>query len=146
MAVIAPGTGLGEAFLTWDGSRYRPFPSEGGHADFGPTNGLEIGLLRYLLEKFERVSYERVCSGRGLPNIYAYLRDNRNAEEPTWLTKRPENAHAYADETLARFRELVDSQVWREPTGTLVLDCWLEPTWNVQGMLEVVHLFNFAVS
>ena len=85
LAVIAPGTGLGEAYLVWDGSRYITFPSEGGHADFAPTNPLEIGLLRYLLDRFDHVSYERVCSGRGLPNIYAYLKDSGYADEPDWL-------------------------------------------------------------
>lgn len=88
IAVIAPGTGLGEAFLTWDGSRYRSHASEGGHADFAPTNPLEVELLRYLLERFEHVSYERVCSGMGLPNIYAYLKDSGFAEEPDWLTRQ----------------------------------------------------------
>jgi glucokinase len=85
LAVIAPGTGLGEAFLTWDGSRYRAHPSEGGHANFAPTDEREVGLLRYLLQRFGHVSYERVCSGLGLPNIYAYLRDTGYAEEPAWL-------------------------------------------------------------
>jgi len=63
LAVIAPGTGLGEAFLTWDGLRYRAHPSEGGHSDFGPTNPLELNLLRYVHEKMGHVSYERICSG-----------------------------------------------------------------------------------
>ena len=76
MAVIAPGTGLGEAFLTWGGGRYLANPSEGGHADFAPTNDEELDFLRYLLRKdFEHVSYEHVCSGIGLPNIYQYLLD-----------------------------------------------------------------------
>ncbi len=90
IAVVAPGTGLGEAFLTWDGSRYRTHASEGGHADFAPANLFEIGLLRYLQERlgFEHVSYERVCSGRGLPNIYAYLKDSGYAEEPAWLAEQ----------------------------------------------------------
>jgi glucokinase len=88
IAVIAPGTGLGEAFLTWDGSRYRPHASEGGHADFAPTNLFEVELLRYLQDRFEHVSYERVCSGRGLPNIYAYLKDSGYADEPAWLTEQ----------------------------------------------------------
>jgi glucokinase len=88
MAVVAPGTGLGEAFLTWDGSRYRPQASEGGHADFAPTNPFEVELLRYLQGGFEHVSYERVCSGRGLPNIYAYLKDSGYADEPDWLTEQ----------------------------------------------------------
>jgi len=85
LAVIAPGTGLGEAFLTWDGVRYRAHASEGGHSDFGPTSQLEIDLLRYLHQKIEHVSYERICSGQGLPNIYAYLKDSGHAEEPDWL-------------------------------------------------------------
>jgi glucokinase len=87
IAVVAPGTGLGEAFLTWDGSRYVAQPSEGGHADFAPTNPLEVGLLQYLWERYEHVSYERVCSGLGIPNIYAYLRDSGYAAEPAWLAE-----------------------------------------------------------
>ena len=85
MAVIAPGTGLGEAFLSWDGSEYRVHNSEGGHADFAPSNELEIGLLRSLFERFKHVSFERVCSGRGIPNIYKFLRDSGYAEEPPEL-------------------------------------------------------------
>ncbi len=88
IAVIAPGTGLGEAFLTWDGVRYRPHPSEGGHADFAPADELQLGLLRHLQEHAVHVSYERVCSGRGLPIIYAYLKDSGFAEEPDWLAER----------------------------------------------------------
>jgi glucokinase len=88
MAVIAPGTGLGEAFLTWGGSRYRPHASEGGHTDFAPTNPLEVELLRYLQDRFGHVSCERVCSGRGLPNIYTYLKDSGYADEPAWLAEQ----------------------------------------------------------
>jgi glucokinase len=75
IAVIAPGTGLGESFLTWDGSRYLAHSSEGGHADFAPTNERQIHLLEYLLKKFDHVSFEHVCSGIGIPLIYEYLRD-----------------------------------------------------------------------
>jgi glucokinase len=88
IGVIAPGTGLGEAFLTWDGSRYRAYPSEGGHTDFGPTNEFEMDLLRHLQSRFGRVSYERLCCGIGLPNIYAYLKDKGYAEEPSWLAEQ----------------------------------------------------------
>jgi glucokinase len=88
MAIVAPGTGLGEAYLTWDGTRYRAYPSEGGHADFAPTNALEAGLLHHLQNRFDHVSYERVCSGSGLPNIYAYLKDSGHAEEPKWLAEQ----------------------------------------------------------
>src|SRR5947209_2588530 len=88
IAVIAPGTGLGEAFLTWERDHYQARPSEGGHADFAPTDALQIGLLPYLLGRREHVSYERVCSGRGIPSIYAFLRDEGHAEEPAWLAER----------------------------------------------------------
>ncbi|MDI6776743.1 MAG: glucokinase [Syntrophales bacterium] len=88
MAVIAPGTGLGEAFITWEGSRYREHPGEGGHADFAPNDPLEIELLLNLQEQFGHVSYENVCSGRGLPNIYRFLKKRRFAEEPSWLAEK----------------------------------------------------------
>lgn len=92
IAVIAPGTGLGEAYLTWDGQRYRAHASEGGHADFGPTNALEIGLLRYMLQRYDHVSYEKVCSGMGIGNLYDYLRDSGYAPEPPWLAERLRSA------------------------------------------------------
>jgi glucokinase len=83
IAVIAPGTGLGESFLTWDGSRYQAHSSEGGHSDFAPTDKKQIGLLEFMLKKFDHVSFEHVCSGIGVPNIYEYLRDVEGiAEKP----------------------------------------------------------------
>jgi glucokinase len=91
IAVIAPGTGLGEAFLTWEGTHYRAHASEGGHASFAPIDTLQIGLLRYLHERMGHghVSFERVCSGLlGIPNIYAYLKDTGHAEEPAWLAAK----------------------------------------------------------
>jgi glucokinase len=83
IALIAPGTGLGEAFLVWDGSGYRSHPSEGGHADFAPNDPDQADLLAYMKRGFRHVSYERVCSGIGIPNIYAWLIDTgRVAETP----------------------------------------------------------------
>jgi glucokinase len=73
-AIIAAGTGLGEAALLFNGREYRPLACEGGHADFAPRNAEEIGLLSMLIAKHGHVSYERVLSGRGLCNIYEYLR------------------------------------------------------------------------
>jgi len=80
-AVIAPGTGLGEAVLFFQDGHHHVLPSEGGHAGFAPTNLLEIRLLRYLMGKFGHVSFERVCSGPGIPNIYAFLKKQRFAPE-----------------------------------------------------------------
>lgn len=87
-ALIAAGTGLGEAGLFRAGERLQPFPSEGGHADFAPRNRLEMELLAYLLERYEHVSFERVVSGPGLANIYGFLRDTGRGEEPEWLRER----------------------------------------------------------
>lgn len=80
-ALIAAGTGLGMALLPRVGELWVPVPSEGGHADFAPRNEEEIGLLRYLRERFGRVSVERVLSGPGLFNIYSYLRDAHHLPE-----------------------------------------------------------------
>lgn len=88
VAVIAPGTGLGEAFLVWDGNRYRAYPSEGGHADFAPTDEVERDLLSFLQKRIPHVSYEHLCSGKGLPNIYEFVKQTGIAAEEEWLRKR----------------------------------------------------------
>jgi glucokinase len=87
VAVIAPGTGLGEAFLVWDGTRYQAYPSEGGHADFAPTSCLQDGLLEYMQALFDHVSYEHVCSGIGIPHLYGYLRQRGEAPESPALAQ-----------------------------------------------------------
>jgi glucokinase len=85
IAVIAAGTGLGEAGLLWDGHRYLAIPTEGGHTDFGPRNELEIELLRFLLGRHKRVSYERIVCGQGLKNTYDFFRQRSGVPEPEWL-------------------------------------------------------------
>jgi glucokinase len=75
IAVIAPGTGLGEAFLTWDGLRYHAHASEGSHVDFGPTSPQQTELLKRMQARWGRVSYERVCAGRSIPDLYDFLKD-----------------------------------------------------------------------
>jgi len=86
IAVIAAGTGLGEAYLFWDGHDHHPVASEGGHADFAPRTDVEIGPLRWLREKLGgHVSYERVLSGPGLFRVYEYLRDSGAAPESAAL-------------------------------------------------------------
>jgi len=88
VAVIAAGTGLGEAVLYWDGRRYHPVASEGGHVDFAPRTDSEIDLLRYLRQRHGHVSYERVLSGPGLHNVYNFLRDSGAHPEPPALARR----------------------------------------------------------
>jgi glucokinase len=82
IAVVAPGTGLGEAFLIWQGDHYTACASEGGHASFAPTDDRQIGLLRSLAARYGHVSVERVCSGPGIANIYDYLRAAEPGREP----------------------------------------------------------------
>jgi glucokinase len=91
--LVSAGTGLGEALLIWDAKarRHRPIPSEGGHCDFAPRNDREIALLQYLRRTLSgRVSFERVVSGIGIKNVYAFLRDDQKLEEPAWLRERME--------------------------------------------------------
>ncbi len=85
-AVIAAGTGLGEAGMYWDGTRHEVFASEGGHTDFAPRNEFEVELFRYLNAQYGHVSYERILSGPGLVNVFHFLRDTGRGTEPKWLT------------------------------------------------------------
>ena len=87
--LIAAGTGLGEALLIWDGVKHRPIPSEGGHCDFPARNDREVAMLQYLRRTLAgRVSAERVVSGLGIKNVYAFLRDVEKIDEPEWLKQR----------------------------------------------------------
>lgn len=88
IAVIAPGTGLGMGYLTWQGGRIQAHATEGGHSDFAPRGSLQRELLAYLEEQRTQVSVEDVCSGLGIPNIYAFLKARGHAEEPDWLAQR----------------------------------------------------------
>jgi len=88
IAVIAAGTGLGEAILYWDGTQFHAIATEGGHTDFASRTPQEIALFDYLHERYGgHVSYERVLSGPGLYNVYAFLRHCEGVEEPAWLTE-----------------------------------------------------------
>ncbi|MCU1322357.1 MAG: glucokinase [Acidobacteriaceae bacterium] len=87
--LVAAGTGLGEALLIWNGTSHTPIPSEGGHCDFAARTDREVALLQYLRRTLNgRVSFERVVSGLGIKNIYAYLRDVEKIDEPQWLRDR----------------------------------------------------------
>jgi glucokinase len=117
-AVIAPGTGLGEAGLFWDGSRHHVFACEGGHTDFGPQGDLQIELVRYLQTRFGHVSYERILSGPGLVNVYEFLRDSGRGKES------PEFAAALkkGDPAAVISRAALDGT---HPLAEKALDVWI---------------------
>ncbi|WP_300687296.1 glucokinase [Chryseobacterium sp.] len=85
--VISPGTGLGEAGMYWDGLYYTPYATEGGHCNFAPFDELDAELWKFLKNKFDHVSWERVVSGQGIQNIYEFLLHYREYTEPEWLTE-----------------------------------------------------------
>lgn len=134
IAVIAAGTGLGEAFLWWDGMRLHPTATEGGHADFAPRNEQEIDLLRYLQKHFgKHVSYERVLSGPGFYNVYCFLRDTGFAPEPQWLknalNSSEDHSASIADAGLAGESPLCEetlrlfASIYGAEAGNMALRC-----------------------
>jgi len=101
IAVIGPGTGLGQVFLLNEHGRYRPYPSEGGHVDFAPTNPMEYQLHAYLSQSYEHVSVERVVSGPGLVHTYQFLLARAGRTEHHEITDAPERGKAAAISRLA---------------------------------------------
>jgi glucokinase len=134
IAVMAPGTGLGEAFLVHDGSRYRAYPSEGGHATFSPVNQIQRDLLSYLETKLNHVSFERVCSGMGIPNLYYFLRDTGRYEEPQWLH---DQLAAAEDKTPIIMNTAVTQQA---PISIATLDLFVEIMANEASNLAIRFL------
>jgi glucokinase len=94
--IIAPGTGLGEVGLYWDGTHYRPFASEGGHCDFCPRNELEIDLWEYMHQRYKHVSWERVLSGPGIYDIYTFLIQKKGQMVPDDIQQKIQSGHPAA--------------------------------------------------
>jgi glucokinase len=117
-AVIAPGTGLGEAGLFWNGSQHQVFACEGGHVDFAPQGDLQIELLRILASRYGHVSYERVLSGPGLVNVYEFLREKGRGQEPAGFAAQLSQGDAAA----AISRAALDGS---NPLAEQALDMWV---------------------
>jgi len=117
-AVIAPGTGLGEAGLFWNGSQHEVFACEGGHTDFAPQGDLQIELLRFLAKRYGHVSYERILSGPGLVNVYEFLREKGCAAEPAGFSEQL--AHKDAAAEISRTALSGTNQL-----ATQALDLWI---------------------
>lgn len=95
-AIIAAGTGLGEAGLFWDGQQHHPYATEGGHASFSPQDEVEMALLRHLQLKNASVSWERVVSGMGLLALHEFMCIHRDAPAPQWLALEMKQGDAAA--------------------------------------------------
>ncbi len=96
IAIVAPGTGLGEAFITVEGGKYRAHATEGGHSSFSPRNDLQRGLLKFMQSKYEHVSMEHVCSGTAIPDLYAFMRSTKEFAEPKDLYSKLEKAEDFS--------------------------------------------------
>jgi glucokinase len=83
IAVLAPGSGLGEAFLIDRDGRLQPCPSEGGHASFAPRTEEQIDLLAFMRRRYDHISVEMVCSGLAVPELFAFLAERMPV--PSWL-------------------------------------------------------------
>ncbi|MDQ0475511.1 MULTISPECIES: glucokinase [Chryseobacterium] len=88
--LLAPGDGLGEAALFWDGQFLRPFATEGGHCEFSPRTNDEVEFYSFLQKIYGIVSWESVLSTGGLFNVYRFLRDVKRQVQPDWLSKEIE--------------------------------------------------------
>jgi len=91
IAILAAGTGLGEAGLYFDGKQYHPFATEGGHCDFAPRTPRDIDVLTFLLKRHEHVSWERLLSGNGIFTIWQFLTEVEKKSSPAWLLQQMEN-------------------------------------------------------
>ena len=124
-ALIAAGTGLGEAMLFWDGSRYHASPSEGGAADFAPRTDRETHLLHFLKQRLPRVSCEEVFSGRGFRRVHEFL-------DPA--VRHPSFEEAAADSA----REITQNAMAKScPVCVETLDLWVDAFGSEAGNLAL---------
>ncbi len=101
MGILAAGTGLGEAILTWDGEKYTPYAYEGGHTGFAPCSEQEAELWEYLYAQFECVEVEDVLSLEGIERLYRFLVERERAVVADWLKKSKDKAGAIIEQALA---------------------------------------------
>ncbi len=146
-AVIAPGSGIGESILFWDGKRHRPIATEGGHSSFSPTSPLQLELLHYLNKELKHVSWERVLSGPGIFNIYQFLKiKGFAAESKVPKTTSAEVTDAALNEkdelslkTLELFFEILATEA-----GNLALKCIPQAGLYIAGGItpKLIKLFD----
>ncbi|RYY21769.1 MAG: glucokinase [Chitinophagaceae bacterium] len=159
MAILAPGTGLGQAGLFWDGKYYHPFPTEGGHCDFSPRTEEDFRLTRFLQKLYGIVSWEKLVSGPAIFDIYKFLDQSRAGGAPEWLLEGLKNedpsvvisqaAEEESDEVCIHTMELFVRYLARESsnlvlkmkaTGGLFLGGGIPP--KISVLLERYNFFD----
>ncbi|MCB8882512.1 glucokinase [Acidisoma cellulosilytica] len=124
IGIMAPGTGLGEAFLIWAGDRYIACESEGGHTDFAPINQVQDGLWSYVTDRFRHAGYERVCAGSGVPNVYDFVRSRDPAAEPPAFATKLHEAHDRTPLIIDAALHDADNNPLAAETLRIVIDIW----------------------
>jgi glucokinase len=132
-ALIAAGTGLGEAGMLWDGVTHRPFASEGGHASFAPNSALGDELLQFLRKELGHVSWERVLSGKGMTNLYRFFRQRSGLPEPDWLTQQLKTGDLGAVVSQA-------GMAGKDPVCVETVDCFIRNYGSEAGNLALKML------
>lgn len=101
LGLIAAGYGLGEAIITYDGARYRPFGSEGGHTGFAPANQDEVELWEYIYGQQGYVEVEDVLSLPGIERLYRFAVERNRAVVADWFKKSPDKPDAVIEKALS---------------------------------------------
>ena len=135
--VLGAGTGMGVAWLIWQGDRYIPLPSEAGHMDFAPANELQDHLLQYLRKKFGHVSVERLLSGPGLINIFEFLNVHHQNEVPERVQA------SLGDDGAARVTDLAFNH--KHPLAVKAMDLFVEVYGAYAGNLALSTLSRSGV-
>jgi len=108
IAILGAGTGLGEAVVIWSGDQWNVVPGEGGHADFAPQDEAQTRLLLSLLHRYDHVSWERVCSGMGLVNIFTFLGGRET--DPARIAELAESRDPIAIKTFEMFVDIYGAE------------------------------------
>ncbi len=132
-ALIAAGTGLGEAGMLWDGVTHRPFASEGGHASFAPNSTVGDELLSFMRKELGHVSWERVLSGSGMKNLYRFFRQRSGEAEPAWLTEQLAKGDLGAIVSQA-------GMSGKDPVCAATVDCFIDNYGSEAGNLALKML------
>lgn len=136
--IIGAGTGLGQGFLIWQGDHHEVVASEGGHADFAPTDHDQMELLEYLRRRYRWATWERAVSGRGLVNIFEFLKENNFAPlcEPLQEAMRQEDHAA----VISRF-----GMLGTDPTAVKALQMFVSMYGAQAGNLALTALATGGV-